>query len=203
MGGDGLGGLAFAILALMALMLVGLALDFGGVGLFIAKRIGWTGWRRTALVAGLALVGMAGGWLWANATFYESKFDPPPELRIRVAGRFAERWAILLEDPARGAPLVWSGGTMPFDAPVAEIAMPPGGVLRVRDFGQAQGRGDLTVVWSDGSRSMGRGMGPSPVELGARGYLAISRDPADATGPGADLPQGADLVAYVRARERR
>ncbi len=34
MGGDGLGGLAFAILALMAMMLVGLALGFGAIGLF-------------------------------------------------------------------------------------------------------------------------------------------------------------------------
>lgn len=201
--GDGLGGLAFVILALMAMMLVGLALGFGAVGLFIAKRLGWSGGRRVALVVALALVGMAGGWLWANATFYESQFDPPPELRIRVAGGFAEPWAILLEDPARGVPLVWTGGTMPFDAPVAEVALPRGGVLRVRDFGQAQGRGDLTVVWSDGARSMGLGMGPAPAGLGARSYLAVSRDPADATGPGTELPQGAALAAYIRTREAR
>ncbi len=146
---------------------------------------------------------MAGGWLLANATFYESQFDPPPELRIRVAGGYAEPWAILLEDPARGVPLMWSGGTMPFDAPVAEVSLPRGGVLRVRDFGQAQGRGDLTVVWSDGARSIGVGMGPAPAGLGARSYLAISRDPAAATGTGADLPQGAELATYIRQRERR
>ena len=203
MGGDGTGGLALAILGVMALMLVGLALVFGAVGWVAAKQLGWQGGRRKALIAGLALLGMAGGWLWANATFYESKFDPPPELIVRIAPGFAEPWAILLEDPINGVPLIWRGGAQPFDAPKAEIVLPRGGVLRIRDFGQARGRGDLKVVWSDGAESRGTGGGPAPAELGATGYIALSHDRVGATGPGAMLPMGAELGTYIRARERR
>ena len=203
MGGDGMGSLALAILGLMALMLAGLALAFGAVGWVAAKRLGWHGGRRRALIAGLALLGMAGGWLWANATFYESKFDPPPELIVRTAPGFAEPWAILLEDPVNGVPLVWRGGIRPFDAPKAEIAVPKGGVLRIRDFGQTRGRGDLKARWSDGSESRGTGGGPAPAGLGATAFIALSYDKAGATGPGPMLPMGEDLGAYIRARERR
>ena len=203
MGGDGMAGLALAILGLMALMLIGLALPFGAVGWFAAKQLGWHGGRRKALIAGLALLGMAGGWLWANATFYESKFDLPPELSVRVAPGFAEPWAILLEDPVNGVALVWRGGDRPFDAPKAEIVLPKGGVLRIRDFGQAQGRGDLKAVWSDGAESRGTGGGPAPAGLGATAYIALSHDRPGATGPGAMLPMGEALGAYIKARERR
>ena len=203
MGGDSMGGLALAILGLMALMLAGLALVFGAVGLFAARQLGWHGARRKALIAGLALVGMAAGWLWANATFYESKLDPPPELTVRVAPGFAEPWAILLEDPVNGVPLVWRGGDRPFDAPKAEIALPKSGVLRIRDFGQARGRGDLKARWSDGAESRGSGGGPGPAGFGATGYIALSHDRPGATGPGAMLPMGEALGAYIKAREQR
>ena len=203
MGGDGMGGLALAIIALMALMLVGLALAFGAVGWFAARQFGWQGGRRKALTATLALIGMTAGWLWANATFYESKFDPPPELTVRVAPGFAEPWAILLEDPVNGVPLVWRGGDIPFDAPKAEVVLPRGGVLRIRDFGQAQGRGDLKTVWSDGAESRGSGGGPAPAGLGATGYIALSHDKPGATGPGAMLPMGEALGTSIKARERR
>lgn len=69
-----------------------------------------------------------------TATFYESSFSPPPELRLTAPAGFDAPWVVLLEDP-RGRTLVWDESALPFMTTTAELALPPSGVVRIRSFG--------------------------------------------------------------------
>jgi hypothetical protein len=136
-----------------------------------------------------------------TATFFESTWAPPPELRIVVPDGFAQKWVLLLEDPKTGQDIHWQGSAAPFSGLRADIAVPAGGILRVKGFGAMAGRADTRVVWSDGAPINGAGGGPAPAGVDAVSYMAFARASSDPTAMPEHLP--ADLAAYVKARENR
>jgi hypothetical protein len=203
MGGDGLNGLAAAIaVAALALLLGGAALGFAlarGVG----RAKGWTGARTRAVASLAAAAGLALGGLAVVATFFESTFEPPPRLELAVPAGYAHVWTVLLEDPRAPDALRWEGASLPFAQRRAALAVPPSGIVRVRDLGDARGRGDLDVRWSDGHVANGIGGGPAPEGTGATAYVAVDRAEPGASGPGAELPSDpAAFAAWIAGRER-
>ncbi len=198
MGGDGMGGMAAAIVAAMAFMLLGgMALLFW-IGRTVARARGWDRTRaRNAGVFG-GLVGLGLGALAVAATFFESSWSPPPRLDLNVASNYAQPWTILLEDPRAAATLDFEGSGLPFTQRHASLAVPHNGIVRVRSFGEAMGRADLVVRWSDGSAQSGSGMGPAPASTGAKYFIAVDRG-----GPPKMLPSDDALARLIAAREGR
>ena len=108
-------------------------------------------------------------------------------------------WVVLLEDPRSPTALAWRGHEWPYHGIETTIAVPPGGVVRLHALDKLTGRADLRVLWPDGRYAVGFAAGPAPAGIGARTFLAITR--RDWRSPADDLPSGAALAAYVRARE--
>lgn len=209
MGGDGLSGLALAILA------AGLAI-VGGFGLlfFLVARTGSRSSaagkeapppraRRPGRTILLTTLGLGVGCLVVTATFYESLWSPPPQLRLEVPPGYRDIRIFVLEDPRRGLPLTWLGGGFPFRARHATIAVPPSGIVRVRSLRPEQGRADLDVVWLPGDVAAMNGGGDGPPGTGAASYVILERTDAWANGPPAELPGSPEAIgALILARER-
>jgi hypothetical protein len=106
---------------------------------------------------------------------------------------------VLIVDPKRGVPVIWSGGDLPTTVRRASVTMPPNGILRVRNLEEGDTRGNITPVFSDGAQSSGFGSGPAPPGLGGTEYQMFSRDALGQ--PTVDLPMDADQVARVRKRD--
>lgn len=199
MGGDGMGGLAVVILIVMAVMV---ATGFG-VAFWLGKRFAhMRGWppsriRTTGLLAGFG--GMLIGFAALVSTFYESSWSPPPRLEITVPPEYQRPWTIILEDPRAPVTLDWRGSSLPFAQRRAAVALPESGIVRVRRFGEASGRGDLEVSWSDGVPHNGTGGGPGPAGTRATAYMLLGRPLADGSLP--EAPSGEALAAEVAARE--
>lgn len=196
-----MGGLAAAILIVAVLMV---AAGFGiayWLGRKFARTRGWTP-SRVGLAGVLAgLGGMAIGVAAVAATFLESSWSPPPRLEIAVPAGYDRPWTILLEDPRAPATLDWHGSSLPLAQRHARVAAPVNGVIRVRALGEAYGRGDLEVVWSDGAPHNGTGAGPGPAGTGATAYMLFGRPAADGALP--EAPSGAALAAEIAARDGR
>jgi hypothetical protein len=129
---------------------------------------------------------------------------PPPQLTLATPAGFDAPIVIVLEDPRAAQTLGWQGGALPFTAPVATIAVPPSGILRIRNFGPMGVGTNLDVIWSDGRRGRYTGGGSSaPRGTGAGEFLMI--EPPDAPpSSGALLPTDDPAVAaYIEERERR
>lgn len=199
MGGDGMGGLALAIVLAMALIVLGGALLAFLLARAAARRKGSSpaAVKKTGLLASLA--GVALGSCIVAATFYESSWSPPPKLEISVPPGYAQPWTILLEDPRAPIDIVWSGAKIPFAQRHARINVPLTGLLRVQTLGEAAGRGDLEIVWSDGAPHNGTGGGPAPAGSGARNYILLGRPLPDGSLP--EAPSGESLTAEIRMRE--
>lgn len=200
--GDGMGALAAAIFGAMAFMLIaGFAILF-----FITRAVAKARGadrvraRNIGLIGGV--VGLGLGMIAVTATFMESTFSPPPRLELSTPPGYAHEWTFVLEDPSAPTTLIWRGSGLPFTQRVAKLTVPPNGVVRVRSVGEAAGRGDLDVRWSDGANYTGSGSGPAPKGLGATLYIALSRndDPMRAS---AMLPYDDALGDLIRQREGR
>ena len=124
MGGDQGGGLALAIGIVMLLMIGGGALLLWLIARRLTRNV--PAKRRNLIAILLALVGAGIGWMFVMGTFYESSFDPPPELRLTAAPGMDAPWVLLLEDP-RGQELIWQSSALPFTATTAELTVPPSG----------------------------------------------------------------------------
>ncbi len=201
-GGDGMGGLLVAILAAMAGM-VGIGTAIGvGAGFLIARLAGLQKRARVAAIAVSTLFGLLAGNAWVAATFMESSWNPPPELHMALVPGFAAPFVVVIVDPARGVPLIWSGGKLPMTVARASISLPASGIVRVRSLGEAEGRGDLVPVYSDGATSSSLAGGPAPPGLGGTHYLVLERRQSGdvPAGPSVDLPAGDALLAYIKSR---
>lgn len=192
-------GMAAAIGIVMLLMVAGGFTLFVLVGRAIARTRGAEPRKamRIGLLAGV--LGLGAGYLLVIATFYESTWSPPPTVRFALAKGADPEWIMLLEDPVRGKRLQWSGIEAPFIGISTEVAVPPGGVVRVASLDKLSGRGDARAVWPDGTQSTGGGFGSAPEALGGRVYAAWTRRGWEE--PATDLPSDEALVAWVRARE--
>lgn len=198
MGGDGMGGLAVAIVAAMVAMVAGgFAIAFV-LGRALARRAGagsGTGWL---IAGGIGLAGAALGLLAVTATFFESTWAPPPAIALNLPADYRHETIILLEDPKAAAVLIWRGRELPFMGRSTSLDVPANGVARVQALGPLAGRGDATVKWSDGSTTMGFAGGPAPPSIGASTYAIFYRG-----APSDDLAfhDPEKLGAYISARE--
>jgi hypothetical protein len=173
MGGDGMGGMALAILIAMLLML---AFGFGLALLSargIARRVGGKSglWGLGAGLGGLALATLA-----ITATFYESTWAPPPRLELSVPAGYAHDWTIILEDRTATRTLTWSRSALPFVQSKATLNIPASGVVRVQSLGKAGGIVNLDVRWSDGAWYSSIGGGRAPAGTGARTYIMVDHN---------------------------
>ncbi len=198
MGGDQGNGLALAIGIVMLLIIFGCGFLLWLIARFLTRKV--SPQRRGVVTILLTLAGLGIGWLVMMATFYESSFDPPPELRLTAAPGMDARWIMLLEDP-RGQELRWTSSVLPFTSTTANLTVPRSGIVRLRSFGPMAGRADLTVTWSSG-QSGGAGGGPGPPGTGASSYMILPHpNEMDAM---VDSPyDGAALAAYIAEREGR
>jgi hypothetical protein len=195
-------GLASAIFAAMILIiLAGLMLGFL-LGRKAADRIGWSGNKRTAMGVIVGALGIGGGLLAVIATFYESSWDPPPQVTFNAPPGFSHTWVIVLEDPSAARQLVWQGIEMPFFGKKTVIDVPPSGIVRVKKLDGLSGRVDINAQWSDGSASTGQGGGPAPKSSGAISFSSFNK----VTSAGEALPDPPfgdkeALGSYIAARE--
>ena len=198
MSGDGEDGLALAItIAIVAMVAIGFASCFA-VGRLLGRRLRLG--RDASLLVGLAggLIGIALGGCAVAATFYETLWAPPPHIQFDLPAGFERQWVILLEDPATRRSLTWHGFHAPFHGISAKLAVPPGGVVRVKSLEEVAGLGDTTIEWSDGASAVGFAGGSAPAALHARRFVAYQRQRGAA--PADDiLPDGDALTAYVLA----
>jgi len=204
MGGDGMGGLALGIALVIGLML---AAGFG-IAFWLGRGTAKPGagapagaTRGTARGLLFGVMGLAIAAVGVSATFYESSFSPPPRLDVTVPAGYAQPWTIVLEDANAGASLDWQGSALPFTQRHASLSIPQSGVARVRSLGEALGRGDLEVNFSDGARLIANGGGPAPVGSRASNYLLLGRAAADGAMP--EAPSGDSLANEIAAREGR
>jgi hypothetical protein len=201
--GDGMGVMLLLILgAMVAMVLAGFAVFFG-IGLLLSKTTKAGPKARTAIMIGFGAIGMLAGTAWMMSTFMENDWNPPPELRVTVPPGYDAPFIVLIEDSVKGQALTLSGGSLPMTTPVAEIAMPSSGILRLKSFGELAGNGNTQIVFSDGSTSSAMSSGPAPTAIGGSAFLVFEREPpnADPSAPSIDLPRPDELARYVLVRE--
>jgi MFS family permease len=195
-------GLAMVILGAMALMLVaGLLLGYLS-SRFLGHRFKWSSGKRNGASLIFAALGLGAGLLAITATFYESTWAPPPKVTFTVPQGFSENWVILLEDPSTSQQLVWRGIEVPFFGKSTTIAVPPNGIVRIREIGDLGGRMDITAQWSDGSQTYGLSGGPAPTATKATAFVAFDRN--STTSSQQIAPPFGDEVAlgnYILQRE--
>ena len=197
--GDGESGLALAIfVAIAGMVVVGFGLFFA-LGWMVGKRAPQARGQRLLIASAAGLVGIGVAVCVVAATFFESSWSPPPRIRMDVPPGFDQPWVILLEDASAPRRLGRRGTRLPFHGQSANVQVPRGGVIRVRNLGQLPSGGDTTIVWSDGASATGFTGGSAPAGLHATRFVAYSRQlgaEADST----MLPDGDALVRYVRQR---
>ena len=204
MGGDQGSGLALAILIVMILMLVGGMLLFALVGHLLTRKLPQP--RRRLVTLLMALVGAGAGWLLVIWTFYGSTLWPPPRLGLTAAPGFDAPVVILLEDPRAAQTLEWQGGDLPFTTPAAGIAVPPSGIVRVRNFGPIGVGFNFEVIWLDGRRGFLVGSANfGPPGTGATSYhiLAPPDTRPEEPAPGPQSTDAPAIAAYIAQRQGR
>ena len=166
MRGDGMDGLALAIVLASLCILIAPALVFGSLGYVAArKRRGWLG----ALIG--VVIGLGAGAVGVVATFMESTWDPPGELTLEVPPGFAHEWVLILADPTVSTEIDWRGLDVPLMARTASLAVPPSGVVRVRALGMVDG-GDVRAQLSSGETQWGIVAMSAPSGVGAGRVVA-------------------------------
>jgi hypothetical protein len=113
--------------------------------------------------------------LAVTATFYESTWSPPPQVRFVVPQGFAHNWVFVLEDPNAPQDLVWRGIEVPFFGKTATIEVPAHGIVRISDLGDLGGRMDIVAQWSDGAQGSTLSGGPGPTATKATAFVAFDR----------------------------
>jgi hypothetical protein len=195
-------GLAMAIFGAMALMvLAGLFLGYL-LSRFLGRRFGWSRTKRSGASVVFAAIGLGAGALAVTATFYESTWSPPPQVRFVVPQGFVHNWVFVLEDPNAPQQLNWRGIEVPFLGKSATLEVPLNGIVRVRELGDLGGRMDITAQWSDGSQTYSLSGGPAPAATKATAFVAFDRN--STTDSRQAAPPFGDEVAlgnYILQRE--
>jgi hypothetical protein len=190
--GDGLGGLAAAIGLASLCMVVLPALACGALGgRALRGRAPVAGW------IGGAVIGGGLGFLAVTATFYESAWDPPLEIRFEAPPDFRHHTVFLLADPSVSTEIPWTGLDVPFSSPRAEMTLPSSGVVRVRSVDALSSHD--RVAYLGGRRSYGFSSRPAPAELGATSLVSFDFEPYTGGEDGEDDPSA--LAERIRARE--
>jgi hypothetical protein len=194
-------GLAQAIGILMILLVLGGLLLGVLLSRILGRRLGWSGAQLLLGTLSLGAIGLGAGAVAVLAIFRHDIWAPPAQVTFNSPPGFAQDWVILLEDREGSTQLVWKGVELPFFTKKAVIAVPPSGIVRMRDLSEVRGPRDIKVVWSDGSCNNGNAGGPAPKSTGATRYVAFNRVEADC---GAHPPFLDDeaLGTYIAARER-
>jgi hypothetical protein len=170
MNGDGMGGLVVAILFACLGMLVLPALLI----LWLSQRVAWVKQYRYRSMVGIAsfALGLALGFMWLTATFFESTWAPPAKVLLKLPPNFKQPSIILLEQPNAPVQLQWRGYDFPYMAKHTEIDVPASGVVMVASlkgmagttFDASTTRGDAINGWASG---------PGPAALGSVSYIHI------------------------------
>ncbi len=169
-------GMAAGIFGAMALIVVVGLIAGLFLGRTLARSFGWSGAKRNIAAVIFAALGCGVGSLGVIATFYESSWDPPPQITFVVPKDFSPNWVIVLQDAAATKWIDWRGSDfLPFSGKSAEIEVPPDGIMRVQNLEIISGRVDNIVIWSDGARCTAQGGGPAPKSTGAMQYTAFNR----------------------------
>jgi hypothetical protein len=200
-------GLAQAIGTLFILIVLGLFLLGIQLGRILARRLGWSGAKRSLASVGLGAI-VAGGFALVviGNVYYRDIWAPPRLVTFNTPAGFTQHWVILLEDRrSRSVQIAWDGVEMPFFGKKTVIDVHLSGIVRVRDLsGLRNSPRGFKVLWSDGSCNTGRAQGPVPISArstGASSYVAFNRVSADC-GAHPLLPDDEALGAYIAARER-
>jgi hypothetical protein len=168
MDGDGLGGLAVAII-------------FAGIGMLIlpAVSLAWlirkvpaiksSRYRNLASVACGAL-GATLGVMWVSATFYETTWAPPLKVVLKVPVNFKQNSVVFLEKSSALIDLQWAGQNLPYMSKETVVNVPASGIVVVRSL---EGLIDksFNAATQDGRRVNGWSTGLGPSELGANSYV--------------------------------
>jgi hypothetical protein len=194
-------GLAMAIFGAMVLMiLAGLLLGYL-VSRFLGRRFSWTRTKRNISSLIFAAIGLGAGALAVTATFYESTWAPPPQVRFVVPQGFAHNWVFVLDDPNAPQDLVWRGIEIPFFGKTATIEVPPHGIVRISDLGDLGGRMDVVAQWSDGAQGSTLSGGPGPTATKATAFVAFDRSSTTDSQTAPPFGDDAALGDYILQRE--
>ena len=132
--GDGMWGLAVAILGGMVLIMA-VAI---GIGVWLGRRLGsmaGVGWKWPVFAGTVALSTLIGVGV-VVATFMEDTWSPPDDIVFALPPGFAPPSVMLMEDPTVSAEMPWRGSNKwPLMHRTAELAVPTNGVVRVRTLG--------------------------------------------------------------------
>jgi hypothetical protein len=195
-------GLAMAIFGAMVLIiLAGLLLGYL-VSRFLGRRFGWSRTKRNIASLIFAAIGLGAGALAVTATFYESTWSPPPQVKFVVPQGFAHNWMFVLEDPNAPRALDWRGIEVPFFGKTATIEVPPNGIVRISDLGDLGGRMDIVAQWSDGAQGSTLSGGPGPTATKATAFVAFDRgSTTDSQQSAPPFGDDAALGTYILQRE--
>ena len=197
MRGDGMDGLALAILLASLCILIAPALVLGTLGYVVSrKRRGWLG-----ALAGV-VIGLGAGALGVVATFMESTWDPPMELTLEVPPAFAHDQVLIVADPTASTEIDWRGLDVPLMARTASLAVPPSGVVRVRELGALDG-GGVNAQLSSGETHWGMTAMNAPSSLGGGRVVAYCFRPYPFCQPELTPTDPDGLEALILEREGR
>ncbi len=200
MGGDGMGGLAVAILLASVLLLVAPA----AILFFVAMALAKANKRRVAIALGAATFGLAAGVVTVAATFFESSFSPTNRLLLQISPEMKHDWVVFLEKPGAPQSLHWRGANLPFMSKSADVIVPASGVVIVNSLDNAAG-GAAQAFIASGAYSIAQGGGPAPKGSGYTIYAMFLRPdlPVSASDTHADSPsihEADEFAAFLKAR---
>jgi hypothetical protein len=127
-------GLAQAIGTLFILIVLGLFLLGIQLGRILARRLGWSGAKRSLASVGLGAI-VAGGFALVviGNVYYRDIWAPPRLVTFNTPAGFTQHWVILLEDRrSRSVQIAWDGVEMPFFGKKTVIDVHLSGIVRVR-----------------------------------------------------------------------
>jgi hypothetical protein len=185
---DGFEGLAAAIFCAM----IALVVIPGVLGALLGRALAKESRVAGAIVGGV--VGVSIGGVAMGFAFFEDVMRPPPRLTLEAPPGFAHEWVFVVGDPSVSRALVWEGSW----TPEAQMSVPRGGVVRVRELGRLDG--ELVEVSLDGRPSVSFGACNAP-GLGAGRVVMYGFAPWPGTEPEPDCSDAAALEARLRALE--
>jgi hypothetical protein len=195
MGGDGMGGLAVAILIGSVLLFVAPAAILFFIAMALAKKSKY----RVPIAIASATLGTALGFVAVAATFFESSFTPSNRLVLHFSPEMKHEWIVLLEKPGATESLKWRGSNLPFMSKTAEIKVPASGVVIVDSLEGGSG-GYAQAYDTKGELFPGQGGGPAPRGSGYAIFVAYLRPNASTDSPLRSLNETADFAMFLKER---
>jgi hypothetical protein len=200
MGGDGMGGLAIAILFASVLLFTAPAAILFFIAMALAKKNKY----RVPIAIASATFGTAIGFVAVAATFFESSFSPSNRLVLHLSPDLKHEWVVLLEKPGATESLKWRGANLPFLSKTAEIKMPLSGVVIVDSLEHAGG-GFAQAYNVKDELFPGQSGGPAPQGSGYTTYLAflrpdLSTNPAYVHPEPQSLNDATEFASFLRER---